>query len=98
MSEKRILILRLRKKWWDQIKAGTKKVELRKQNDYWRKRLNNRKYDEIHLWLGYPNNTETDKLIIRKWNGYTIAPVLSEEFGPEPIGCFCIDVSQEVGQ
>lgn len=98
MSEKKILTLRLKRKWWDLIKSGEKTVELRRCNTYWRRRLVGREYDEIHLWLGYPKSTDTEKLIVRKWTNVAKEMVQSDEFGPEPVECFCIDVSQEVSQ
>ena len=57
MTEK-VLHLTLMKKWFDQIQAGTKKVEYREIKPYWTKRLfdeagNSVKYDLIHFKNGY---------------------------------------------
>jgi len=90
---KRILTLRMKGKYWDQIKDGTKTTELRLRTDYWRKRLIGREYDEIHLWRGYPPKSDTSKLLVRKWRLVSVATVLHEEFGPEPVDVFCIDVA-----
>ena len=99
MSEpKRILTLRLKGKWWHQIKSGEKTVELRLATDYWRKRLIGREYDEIHIWHGYPESTATEKLIVRKWTCVAKETVKHEEFGPEPVEVFVIDVSKEVNR
>ena len=97
MSEpKRILTLRLKSKWWTRIKLGDKTEELRLATDYWRKRLVDREYDEIHIWLGYAKKTDLGRLIVRKWNGCFLDEVKHEEFGAEPVEVFVIDVSQEV--
>jgi len=90
----RILTLRLKAKWWNQIKDGTKTVELRLATEYWRKRLFGKTYDEIHLWLGYPKATDTSKLLRRKWRLVALETVRHEEFGPEPVEVICIDVGQ----
>lgn len=90
----KILTLRLKAKWWDQIKAGTKSVELRLATPYWRKRLIGRHYDEIHLWCGYPTKSDTSKLLRRRWRLVAKERILHEEFGPEPVEVFCIDVGE----
>lgn len=48
----RILHLTLKRKWFDLIAAGKKKVEYREMKPYWNKRLS-REYDEIHFRNGY---------------------------------------------
>lgn len=90
----RILTLRLKRKWWDQIASGSKTVELRLKTDYWRKRLIGRQYDEIHIWAGYPPSSRTDLLLRRKWTLVTVCDILHEEFGPQPVTVYAIDVSQ----
>lgn len=90
----KILTLHLKARWWHQIASGQKTVELRLQNDYWRKRLVGRQYDEIHLWQGYPPKTQTDKLLRRQWQLVAVETLQHEEFGPHPVNVFVIDVSQ----
>ena len=50
---KSILHLTLKKKWFDLIKSGEKKVEYRQAKQYWIKRLYGRRFDEIHFHNGY---------------------------------------------
>ncbi|WP_417744770.1 hypothetical protein [Rosistilla oblonga] len=95
-GKKRILTIRLKGKWWDQIDSGEKTEELRLQTDYWRKRLIGREYDEIHLWHGYPPKTDTSKLLCRRWNGVTACTETHEEFGEDPVALFAIDVSEPI--
>lgn len=92
----RVLVLRLKARWWDDIAAGRKSVELRLQTDHWRRRLIGRTYDEIHLWRGYPPKTDTEKLLRRRWVSVRSVEVTHEEFGPRPVAVFEIDVSQDV--
>ena len=92
----KILHLNLKKKYFDQIKVGTKTIELRLATDYWRKRLIGRHYDEIHLKCGYPKKGDTTRIIKRKWTLIAKERVLHEEFGPGPVEVFVIDVSKEI--
>ena len=91
-----ILRLNLKRKWWEQIRDGEKTTELRKVTEYWRKRLVGRYYDEIHLCLGYPRRGDDSKILKRKWKGHFVATVKHEEFGPEPVDVFCINVAAPV--
>ncbi len=50
---KEILHLTLKKKWFDLIKSGEKKIEYREAKYYWWKRLYGRKFDEVHFRNGY---------------------------------------------
>ena len=93
---KRVLTLRLKGKWWDQIASGEKTVELRLATDYWRKRLIGREFDEIHIWRGYPSRSDVSKLLVRKWEGVAKEIVLHEEFGPDPVEVFCISVGSVI--
>ena len=50
---KEILHLTLKRKWFDLIKSGDKKVEYREAKPYWIKRLYGRRFDEIYFRNGY---------------------------------------------
>ena len=95
-TKPRILRLNLKARWWNEIKSGAKTNELRLDTEYWGKRLANVEYDEIHLLLGYPPKTDTSKLIRRKWVSAEKTLVQHEEFGPNAVYVFAIDVSQPV--
>lgn len=90
------LVLRLKAKWWDQIAAGVKSIELRRATEYWRLRLAGRQYDEIHLWRGYPPGDRVDMLLRRRWVSALARTVTHPEFGPDPVEVFEIDVSQPI--
>jgi hypothetical protein len=47
------LHMTLKREWFDQIAAGTKKKEYRAQKPYWESRLMGRRYDEIIFRNGY---------------------------------------------
>lgn len=55
------------KKWFDEILAGTKKIEYREIKPYWTKRLFNedggtKKYDIIYFRNGYSKNCRKMKI------------------------------------
>ena len=52
-APRRILHMTLKREWFDQIAAGTKKEEYRELKPYWRTRMKGREYDEIHFRNGY---------------------------------------------
>jgi len=100
MSEKRILTLHLKGKWWEQIRDGEKHNELRRCDVPQNKRsLENsdgtlREYDEVHLWIGYPPKAETHKLLIRGFGGVTKTVITHEHFGPDPVEVFDIKLTE----
>jgi hypothetical protein len=51
-----ILHLNLRREYFAQIAAKTKRIEYRKRKPYWRKRLEGRHYDVIKFRNGYATN------------------------------------------
>ncbi len=99
-----ILRLHLRRKWWEEIRLGIKPFEFRQTTAYWHKKLVGRKYDEIHLLLGYPKAGDESRLLRRKWQGLELNPdgsiakqiIIHDEFGSEPVEVFIIDVSHSL--
>ncbi|MBU3842402.1 MAG: hypothetical protein IAA47_05395 [Candidatus Fusobacterium pullicola] len=56
----RILKLAVKKKYFNEIKQGTKTEEYRLVKKYWGKRLL-KEYDEVHITLGYPKKMKKKK-------------------------------------
>ena len=48
-----VLNLTLRRKWFDQICAGTKKIEYRENKTYWNARLDGKKFQAVCFVNGY---------------------------------------------
>ena len=88
----RILHLNLKKKHWEEIRAGVKPYEFRLHNDYWKKRLVDREYDEIHIKCGYPKKDDSSKIIVKPYKGYNVGEITHDEFGDDPVTVFEIDV------
>ena len=51
-----ILYLNLHREFFAAIATGGKRIEYRRQSPYWRKRLEDRKYDAILFRNGYSTN------------------------------------------
>ena len=93
--KKRTLLLPLKRKWWDQIKSGTKVEEFRLANAYWTKRLEGRTYDEVILTLGYPTRDDLSRRIVLPWRGVTRKRVVSDEWQGSEREVFAIRLTAE---
>ena len=87
------LILPLKRKWFEQIKAGTKKEEYRLHNEYWSKRLIGKEFDRIVLTLGYPKRDDHERRIVLPWRGFGMKIITSEEWGNIPQQVFAIKLT-----
>ncbi len=88
-----VLYLNLKGEYFDDIKSGKKPFEYREYNDYWKKRLVNRRYDKIVLMRGYPKKTDTKRRIERPYIGYIVDTINHKHFGDKPTKVFCIYVN-----
>jgi ASC-1-like (ASCH) protein len=87
------LVLPLKRKWFEQIKDGTKKFEYRVYNDFWKKRIEGKTFDRIILTLGYPKKDDDSRRVIRPWRGYTVETINHEEWNYFPEKVFAIMVN-----
>jgi len=93
--EKNILTLNLNKKYFEEIKVGSKVEEYREVKEYWKKRLS-KEFDEIHIKLGYPKRKDHSKLLKFLWNGYKVKEILHPHFGDKKIKVYAIDLSKKI--
>ncbi|MGY5579758.1 ASCH domain-containing protein [bacterium 19MO03SA05] len=91
--KKRILHLPVKAVYFHQIKNGGKPFEFRLQTEYWRKRIENRDYDEVHIKMGYPKKGDLEKIVVRPWRGYEKQTITHEHFNNEPVEVFAIIVN-----
>lgn len=91
-NKPRDLSLHLFGKYFDQIDEGTKTEEYRLYKPYWIKRLENRSYDRIVMYRGYPKKNDAVWVMVRPYRGYTIQTIKNEHFGKDPVVVFAIDV------
>lgn len=93
-TKKKVLRLAVVGKYFHQIKNLEKAEEFRLNNEYWQKRLLNKVFDEIVITSGYPRASDTDRIIVRPWRGYSIKTITHEHFGEEsPVSVFAIVVN-----
>lgn len=86
----RVLVLPLRRKWFEQIRDGKKPFEFRLKNEYWTKRLVGKSYDKVVFTLGYPPKGDTARRIEAPYRGYQETTVTSPEWNNEPREVFAI--------
>jgi len=91
------LFLNLKGEYFDQIKAGTKQVEYRLYNEYWKKRLLDggrfKEWEKIVIRRGYPRADDHTKQIMRNWRGMSIETITHPHFGKDPVKVFAIRVN-----
>lgn len=92
----KILTLNLKREYFEQIKSGAKKEEYRLCTPYWQKRLENKKYDKVILKLGYPKNSEIEKILEFKYLGYEIKTIKHEHFGDDPVKVYSIKLESSI--
>ena len=87
------LVLPLKREYFEQIKAGTKKDEFRLHNAFWQKRLVGKSFDRVILTLGYPKRDDHARRLVLPGNGYRECTIQHPLFGADPVFVFAIDVS-----
>lgn len=92
----RYLILNLKKEYFQEIKSGAKKEEYRLCTPYWQKRLENKKYDKVLIKLGYPKNSEIEKILEFKYLGYEIKTIKHKHFGDDPVKVYSIKLESSI--
>lgn len=92
---KRILHLNLKAEYFNEIKKGDKVYEYRQFTPYWRKRLKDREYDEVHVKLGYPKKGDRGRILKFKWSGYTITKIKHKHFGNVLTNVYAIRLFRE---
>ena len=86
----KILYLPLKKKYFDQVQSGEKKVEYRLRNKYWEARLLFKHYDKIVLTRGYPKNADHARRIEKPYRGYDVVKIKHPEWSNQEQTCFAI--------
>ena len=92
MSE---LTMAVKREYFKQIKAGTKKGEYRLVCDYWRRRLEGKSYKTITITLGYPPKTNTERRISFPYRGYELQTIQHKEFGNHPVAVYALILEGE---
>lgn len=64
---KKVLLLTLRREFFDQIVTGKKREEYRELKPYWKTRIEGRTYDEIHFRNGYTSKVPFMRVKYHGW-------------------------------
>lgn len=90
-----ILHLHVKHIYFSQMRFGEKLWEYRLFNDYWKKRLIDREYEEAWVYDGYPKAGNEDKILKYSYLGFKELPVFRHvHFGPGVHHVFAIDLSK----
>lgn len=89
------LTLNLKKEYFEQIKQGKKTEEYRLCTPYWKKRIEGKNFDKVIIKLGYPKNSETDKILVFKFAGYEKKIIQHEHFGQDPVLVYAIKLEEK---
>lgn len=87
------LQLAVKGEYFDAMIRGEKTEEYRLCNDYWKKRLVNRKYDRLIITKGYPKRDDSSRRIDVPYGGYEIKAITHPHFGDKPVKVFAIKVN-----
>lgn len=90
----KVLIFNLKKEYFEQIKSGIKTEEYRLCTPYWQKRLEGKTFDKIIIKLGYPKNSDAEKILEFKYLGYEIKTIKHKHFGNDPVKVYAIKIIQ----
>jgi len=90
-SENKLFLI-LKSEWFYKIKSGQKKIEYRLCNDYWKKRLENKKYDYVVFQKGYSNKER----IIFEFISCEIVNLKNETFSDLEVKVFAIKLGKEI--
>ena len=90
------LTLNLKREYFEQIKSGIKTEEYRLCTPYWSKRLENKNYDKVVIKLGYPKNSEIEKILEFKYSGYEIKTINHKHFGNDPVKVYAIKLNKNI--
>lgn len=87
-----ILHLHLKGEYFDAIKNGSKTEEYRLVSTW--SRVMSKSFDEIRLYRGYPKSTDLERVLRRKFKGFTVKQIVHPHFGDAPVSVYAIDVTE----
>jgi hypothetical protein len=93
----KILTLRVKKKYFDQIKSGEKTEEYRLSNSYWYARLHGKSFDGVVIIHGWVANSKLceDNCISFPFNGITMKTIQHDEFSEYPVTVYAIKLQEK---
>ena len=92
-----ILVLNVKRKYFEQIRRGEKKEEYRLFSMFWMKRIAYRA-DElrgIEIRCGYPKPDDKKRILTFPWRGYEVREITHPEFGSDPVQVLAIKLEAQ---
>jgi len=83
------LQLTVKRKCFEEIKAGRRREEYRLNTPYWGTVLDGKEFDRIVITLSRSKGGEDNRIIL-PWRGYRRRTIASAEWGNEPREVFAI--------
>jgi hypothetical protein len=90
-----VLVLPIKREFFEKIKSGEKTEEYREIKPYWTKRLEKKGIVKIKLRVGYPSVETPDNTITCEYRGHTLKTIDSKVYGGET-KVYAIDVSKPI--
>jgi hypothetical protein len=94
------LCLHVKRKYFEEIKAGKKKWEYRIASPYWVKRLFDESkppYQRFLVYDGYPKKSEyPERRLVFAPGIIKEMEIIHEEFGPDPVWVFAIELTEDL--
>ncbi|ATC19856.1 ASCH domain-containing protein [Escherichia coli] len=87
------LQLAVKGEYFDAMIRGEKTEEYRLCNDYWKKRLVNRKHDRLIITKGYPKRDDSSRRVDVPYDGYEVKTITHPHFGDKPVKVYAIKVN-----
>jgi hypothetical protein len=92
------LCLHVRRKYFEEIKAGKKKWEYRRASPYWTNRIFDQSkgnYGRIIIYDGYPPKSEyPDRRLVFSPGEILEQTITHPEFGPDPVNVIAIELPE----
>jgi hypothetical protein len=90
-----VLILFVKKKYFDQIKSGEKTEEYREIKGYWTKRICGKVIEKIFICGGsHAEKRTAENTLEFPWKGYEIKTIAHEFFGENPVLVYAIKLEK----
>lgn len=89
------LQLAVKTEYFNDIKSGVKTEEYRLCNEYWTKRLSDKRYNRLIITCGYPKRDDKDKILSFPYVGWERKTITHKHFGDSPVEVFAIKITEK---
>lgn len=92
-----ILILNVKREYFEQIKRGEKTEEFRRVCNFWISRISYKKdtLTSVQIRCGYPKADDKKRILNFPWRGFDVRTISHPEFGANPVQVFAIKLERD---